>query len=131
MLRRALGFLAVATTLVLVLASCADGGATSTRPGSGSSGPGGATLDCRALIPDAALTALGCRPSGAAEEHAGCCERRVGDASAVTVNTRALTGGGADPAQQELDAQCGGLRVTRAHRPIVPPASHRAWGRMA
>ena len=65
---------------------------------------------CRGLLPDGVLTALGWAAGAAATDEAGRCERRVEGSGAVTVTTRAATGGGDDPAREALDEQCEQLR---------------------
>lgn len=78
-----------AAGLVAVLGGCgSDDAATSTPAGEGTDRAAD-TLDCAALLPDDALTALGWSPGAPAEEHAGRCQRRVDEVGQVTVATRA------------------------------------------
>src|SRR3954468_230559 len=92
--------LGLALAVLLIATSGASGcgspDADATRLGSGGT-PVATTLDCAALIPDAAIAALGWSPSAPAEEHVDRCERRVDGKGAVTVGTRALTGLSASP----------------------------------
>lgn len=102
-----------------VLAASCSSGATSDPVGD--DGGAGSSLDCAALIPEPAWTALGWEATRP-EPHAGRCRVRAEGQGEITVGTRAAPGGDdAEAAADEVRGRCDQLRSDAPHFIGRPP----------